>query len=107
MDTPRDLASQYDPEHFRALGHHVIDTLADALAQAAAGNGPVLPQRDPEAMCAAWPVPDGGRAFPALLDKLLSDSIHLHDPGYIGHQVSAPLAAIRDAGNAIIAADSP
>ncbi|MFP4502048.1 MAG: pyridoxal phosphate-dependent decarboxylase family protein [Candidatus Hydrogenedentota bacterium] len=91
MDAPRDLAGQYDPEHFRALGHHVIDTLADALAQAAAGNGPVLPQRDPEAMCAAWPAPDGNSAFPALLDKLLGDSIHLHDPGYIGHQVSAPL----------------
>ena len=49
-----------DAERFRAQGHAAIDLLADHLAAAAAGEGPVLPPGDPAALCALFP-PD----FPA------------------------------------------
>lgn len=89
------MANAYDPEAFRALGHEVVEMLADYLARAQSGAcGPVLPWQEPDAMRAAWRLPEapnGGEEPLALLRRVVDEANHLHHPGYIGHQVSAPL----------------
>jgi L-2,4-diaminobutyrate decarboxylase len=96
MGTPADnpFPAAYAPEGFRALGHRVVDTLADHLAQVQGREGPVLPWRSPEAALAAWPgafTRAGGGDFHELLERVVEESHHLHHPRYVGHQCSAPL----------------
>jgi L-2,4-diaminobutyrate decarboxylase len=86
------LDRAYDPEAFRALGHRMIDLLADHLA--GVPDGPVLPWIPPDEAVAAWPPPTGGGADPVeLARRVLAGSIRLHHPRYVGHQVTAPLPA--------------
>jgi len=84
----------YDPEAFRALGHRVVDALADHLAGVQGRNGPVLPWREPQDALADWPADftAAGGADPfALVQTVLERSHHLQHPRYVGHQCSAPL----------------
>jgi L-2,4-diaminobutyrate decarboxylase len=99
--------NEHDPEAFRALGHQVIDLLADHLRDATAGRGPVLPWLEPEEAVAAWPAefPDEGGADPLeLLLRAIAGSIRLHHPRYVGHQVTAPLpsAALAQLAGALL-----
>src|SRR6186713_542639 len=87
------LDDAYDAEAFRALGHRMIDLLADHLGGVTAGRGPVLPWIEPAAAVEAWPVPDGGADPLELVQRVLAGSIRLHHPRYAGHQVTAPLPA--------------
>ena len=73
-----------------------IKLVASYLEQANAGSIPVLPQADPETMLQRWnlPIPTSGKGMEeavTLLKRTLAESIHLHHPHYMGHQVSAPL----------------
>ncbi|MCU0626418.1 MAG: pyridoxal-dependent decarboxylase [Gemmatimonadaceae bacterium] len=100
------LAAAFDPDHFRALAAPVVDRLAALLADARAETPslPVLPWVAPGAQLANWPLalperPDVARtpaAFDAMLARVLEGSTHLHDPGFVGHQVAPvlPLAAL-------------
>ncbi len=94
------------PERFRALGHELIDLLADHLADAHARKGPVLPVRAPEDEAADWPVPalDARVDLRALIARVIASSNHLHHPRYVGHQVSAPLpvAALAELASAVL-----
>jgi L-2,4-diaminobutyrate decarboxylase len=87
----------YDPERFRRLGHRVVDVLADHLARAARREGPVSSWQEPAARVAAWADDFAGaplgdeEALVDLLRRTVDESIHLHHPRYIGHQVTAPL----------------
>jgi L-2,4-diaminobutyrate decarboxylase len=88
------LRAAYSPQAFRAQGHALVDQLADYLAQAQAGQLPVLPAGTPDELVARWPAPlaeEPGPGLLALLPRILAESNHLHHPRYIGHQVSAPL----------------
>ncbi|MBI2297931.1 MAG: pyridoxal-dependent decarboxylase [Armatimonadetes bacterium] len=87
---PDPLHDAFDSESFRALGHGVVDLLADYLAGATRGDGPVLPWKDPAAQLEDWPVATG-EPLEQLLPRWLAASNHLHHPGYLGHQVTAPL----------------
>lgn len=85
----------FDPEGFRAQAHGVVDRLAEHLVAAQSRRGmPVLPRVPPADAVAAWPA-DFHRADPegvdALLARVVRDSIHLHHPRYVGHQVTSPL----------------
>ncbi len=83
-------------EGFRAEGRRFVDALADYLARAERTDPalPVLPAIAPADMVRAWAAPprDEGGADPLeLLGRAIAGSNHLHHPGYVGHQVSAPL----------------
>lgn len=86
-------ADPFDPTDFRALGHRLIDLLAEHLEATGTRRDPVIRWQEPEAMLASVPPIDGrGGADPlAFAARLCRDGNHLHDPRFVGHQVSAPL----------------
>jgi L-2,4-diaminobutyrate decarboxylase len=95
----------YDPELLRRHGHQVVDALAAYLHSALAGELPVLPQRAPLELAQEYqdPLPldtagDAEAELSASLAQIIQQSIHLHHPGYMGHQVppALPLAALAD-----------
>ncbi len=99
------FAAAFDGEEFRRQGHQVIDLLADYLQQCQNPQDAVLPAGSPAEVLSRWstdfsqPHPD----FLPLLQQVMADSSHLHNPHYVGHQVSAPLpqAALADAVGAL------
>ena len=86
------LEAARDPEQFRAVGHAVVDRLAQFLADAAARRIPVSHPQDPAGMAARWPADFGGGADPlALVERILGETTATHHPAYVGHQLAAPL----------------
>jgi|APTNR8051073442_1049403.scaffolds.fasta_scaffold02982_3 L-2,4-diaminobutyrate decarboxylase len=93
------LQQAYDPEGFRRQGHALIDVLADYLRamQQPAGQ-PAIAYRPPAETLAEWASrlkegePDPMRIFQSVLGQ----SVSLHHPHYMGHQISppAPMAAL-------------
>jgi L-2,4-diaminobutyrate decarboxylase len=98
------LERAYDPERFREQGHALVDQLADYLVRAQQRHMPVLPWASPEQQRASWVLPDvscttaDDSKLTELTGRVLDASQHLHHPGYLGHQVTAPLptAALLD-----------
>ncbi|SPE22433.1 Pyridoxal-dependent decarboxylase [Acidobacteriia bacterium SbA2] len=95
----------YDPELFRRHGHQVVEALATYLDSALAGQVPVLPLRAPlelaEQYQGALPLDaadDAEAEVARCLAQVIGQSIHLHHPGYMGHQLPAvlPVAALAD-----------
>jgi L-2,4-diaminobutyrate decarboxylase len=94
LPSPSPFPAAYDPEAYRALGHRVVDTLADHLASVQRREGPVLPWREPQDALADWPADfaAAGGADPLdLVRRVLAGAHHLQHPRYVGHQCSAPL----------------
>jgi L-2,4-diaminobutyrate decarboxylase len=92
------LDHAFDPDAFRAVGHRLIDLLADHLAQTATRTaGPVLPWVEPEQQMQRWALGTVTDAD-ALFARFVAESMHLRDPRYVGHQVTPtlPLAALAD-----------
>ncbi len=96
QDTTTDrLAEAYDPANFRALGHQLINLLADHLERTQdPEQQQLINYRAPEEELQFWQN-DFARAGEegtslAFFEDLLEHSIHLHHPHYIGHQVSVP-----------------
>lgn len=90
------LDEAYDPERFRALGHRMVDQVTDYLKRAQARDLPVLDMPEPQAMLAAWPSEfpsEGDGRIVERLGEFIEQANHLHHPGFVGHQVSAPLPA--------------
>ncbi len=88
------LASAFEPERFRREGHALIDQIADYLRAAASRSLPVLPWVEPEVELQSWTeaLPaNPGVDLATLMKRVLAGSNHLHDPRYVGHQVTAPL----------------
>ncbi|MBA2564436.1 MAG: aminotransferase class I/II-fold pyridoxal phosphate-dependent enzyme [Gemmatimonadetes bacterium] len=89
--------SAFEPATFRAQGHGLVDALADYLSQALSGNDlPVFPDAPQAATAREWPasfpqVPAPGGDLAELVSRVVRDSIHLHHPRYLGHQVTSPL----------------
>ena len=89
------IQKAFDPELFREQGHKIIDTLANYLSDVYSGNYPTtLPNIPPDEMLKKW---DGNfgepqdHNFDDLLNNVITQSNHLHNPKYIGHQVCVPL----------------
>lgn len=98
----------HDPREFVARAGAFTERLWDWLEACHAGRGPVLPVREPAALTRQWSAqiprdPDPGAAQ-ALLEAALESSNHLHHPGYVGHQVAAPLptAALFELAGALL-----
>ena len=88
----RHLGAARDPERFRSLGHAVVDRLAEYLAAAGERAIPVSRPVAPEGMAERWPADFPGGADPlALVERILAESVVTHHPGYVGHQLAAPL----------------
>ncbi|CCH54616.1 pyridoxal-dependent decarboxylase [Fibrisoma limi BUZ 3] len=88
------LHTAYSPETFRAQAHALVDVLADHLAQAETGQQPTLNYLDPDDQLAYWQAdfkkPVNADPLPLLRD-MIGRSIHLHNPKFMGHQVTPPL----------------
>lgn len=78
-------------EEFRRVGHELIDYLADYLVACHKHQIPVTTPITPDDSLAFWntiflnPDIDSSKLFKLIISR----SIHLHHPGYIGHQVAA------------------
>jgi L-2,4-diaminobutyrate decarboxylase len=99
------LTDPYDPELFRRSGHKVVDALAAYLDSALAGELPVLSLHAPLELAQEYQdsVPleatdDTEAEVSCCLAQIIRQSIHLHHPGYVGHQLPPvlPLAALAD-----------
>lgn len=83
------MRPEYDAEEFRKHAHAIADRLADHHAKS---PGPVVPWREPRAQAEAWQNDFRGGADPvALFERVIAGATHLHHPGFVGHQVTAPL----------------
>jgi len=93
-DVPN-IPNPFDPEEFRKEGHTLVDTLADYLTDALSDKEmAVLPWNDPEKLAKMFSFDSCGGArepFDKFIRRILENSIHIHHPHYIGHQVTAPL----------------
>ena len=94
------IDSIYNPEFFRQAGHRLVDQLADYLLAARKGQMPVLPAPAPPTLAERYQqalptesVADPEECLRQRLEELIAQGIHLQHPGYIGHQVGAPLPA--------------
>jgi L-2,4-diaminobutyrate decarboxylase len=87
----RRLRGAYDPASFRALGHRLVDRLADYLSEAE--TLAVMPWSEPDALAERWPASfpeDRGEDPMALFERVIAASVHQHHPRYLGHQVAVP-----------------
>jgi L-2,4-diaminobutyrate decarboxylase len=80
---------------FRKEGHALINLLADYLEQLdeRPENIPVMPYFSTETAYSNWEIDLKNRqanSLISLFSKVLKEGIHLHHPGYMGHQVNPP-----------------
>lgn len=77
---------------FREFGHQLIDQLADHLEAVHRRELPVNRWTPPEAMYDFWKTQlDHPTDASTFVDRVLEQSIQVHHPAYVGHQVSAPV----------------
>jgi L-2,4-diaminobutyrate decarboxylase len=89
------ITDPFNSEEFRKEGYKVVDLLSDYLNDALSGyEMPVLPWNDPEKLVDLFSFESGGgekEPFDSFLKRIIDQSIHIHHPHYIGHQVTSPL----------------
>jgi L-2,4-diaminobutyrate decarboxylase len=85
----------FSPNEFRKEGHILVDTLSDYLTEALSGKEmPVLPWNEPDQLAEIFSFEsEGGELEPlnSFINRIIDNSIHIHHPHYIGHQVTSPL----------------
>jgi L-2,4-diaminobutyrate decarboxylase len=93
------LKKAFDPEQFRTLGHELVDLLAGHLSDAVNGRKKVINWKEPASQLAFWQENLGKKqTLKELFTDVLDNSINIHHPQYIGHQVGAtlPVAMLAD-----------
>ncbi len=99
------LYEAFNPENFRKSGHELIDLLTDHLNDCMKGDKKVIDWKEPDQQLAFWQE-NAQHVQPVaeLFRNVLENSISIHHPRYIGHQVgpTAPLAALADMLGALI-----
>ncbi len=95
--TESNIPSPFDPEKFRKEGHILVDRLSDYLGDALSGKEmPVLPWSDPDKLVEYFSFDSEGgeeESLDSFIKRIIDQSIHIHHPHYIGHQVTSPLPA--------------
>ncbi len=90
-----DISGPFDPDNFRNEAHKLVDILSDYLKKAlSGGNMPVLPWNDPDDLAKLFSFSSGdgeNEHFDSFIGRIIENSIHIHHPNYIGHQVTSPL----------------
>jgi len=88
------LRQVYSANNFRKQGHEIIDLLADYIEEIEGHSAmSVLPAMSPDKMRNLWKSEMKEKNIPspvALLKEVITRSIHIHHPRYMGHQVCAP-----------------
>lgn len=92
------IAAMFDSSSFRDSGHALIELLGAHLEHSLAGTGNVLNWRSPSQEDAHWqqPLPQQPTLRPdqllhILRDSILPNSLAIHHPHNLGHQVATPL----------------
>lgn len=91
------LREVYNPDNFNSTGHELIELLTDYLQNSTEGNIPVLNWKEPSKQLEFWKNYELGNNSPVKLFKdIIDNSIHLHHPKYMGHQLCppAPISAL-------------
>jgi L-2,4-diaminobutyrate decarboxylase len=99
------LQDAFNHENFRTLGHEIIDLLANHLKNSISGEIKVIDWKEPGDQLNYWRENAQTVQTPAeLFTDVLANSISIHHPNYIGHQVGAtlPVAALADLTGALI-----
>ncbi len=86
------LKSAYNASDFRTVGHQLIDVMANHIEKVQNDKEqPVISYQDPEEELAFWKQDFSSNSdVNDMFKNILSHSIHVHHPRYIGHQVSVP-----------------
>jgi len=99
----KSLSEAFDSSSFRTTGYKLINTIADYLELVKTGKSsfPVLPYKTPSEMYSFWEDDFNNSENSGIEDFfkiIIENSIHLHNPKYLGHQVPPvlPLAALTD-----------
>jgi L-2,4-diaminobutyrate decarboxylase len=89
------LAAAFNADEFRSNGYKLVDILSDYLQKAVSGSPmQVLPDNDPDKLTENFLLTSGGGSnepFDKFITRIIDNSIHIHHPHYIGHQVTSPL----------------
>lgn len=109
---PRTTPLTIDPDEFRALGHAVVDRIAERLA--AVPSGPVTHDHRPSAIREAFDLdrslPEqgtgAGHVLDGLVDRLFDHSLFNAHPKFFGY-ITAPPAPIGILGDFIASALNP
>ena len=98
MSKQNTIAEMFNPETFKVTGHALIDLLAAYLQGNLAGKDKVIQWQAPQLADLNWqaPLPTQPSLSPqGLLDQLsqtiLPQSLAIHHPRNMGHQVATPL----------------
>ncbi len=88
----------FDGTEFRGAGHVIVDLLAEYLDKNLQGQGDVLDWQAPKNAIKHWqkPLPMQAMLTPkafisALVKDVLANTLHIHHPRNLGHQVAPPL----------------
>ena len=85
------LKEAYSPDAFRENGHRLVDLIAGYLENTGDEGQKVMNWVDPGDQFGFWKDYDPGTNDPVVfLKEVIEKSIHLHNPRYMGHQISAP-----------------
>lgn len=95
------LNKAYNPEWFRKEGHKLVDLLADYLTECRSNpDQKTINWREPDDLLADWKnfFEDENFEIEDFFKKVIDDGIHIHNPKFIGHQVtpSLPIAGLSD-----------
>jgi L-2,4-diaminobutyrate decarboxylase len=112
------LADAFDPDHFRELGHALIDQLGDYLAAVRDGLGPVSPAQTPEEAQQFWQtqLEESNNDPSSFIAHVLKRTFRSHHPRNLGHQVGPVLphaalfeavSSLLDTGNGIFEVGNP
>jgi L-2,4-diaminobutyrate decarboxylase len=88
------MQDAFSSELFREEGHKLIDQIADYLSNCYERKiKQAIPWSDPEDLLSYWQdkMSDGKMNFTEIISDTLSNSVHLHHPRNIGHQVAVPI----------------
>lgn len=100
MSDSKELAIQamFSAENFREMGHALIDLLADHLKLNLSGTGKVIHWHDPNIEDSMWQAPlpmqptiNHEQLLAKLNHEILPQSLAIHHPHNLGHQVATPL----------------
>ena len=94
------LQKAYDPDQFRKEGHALVEQLAAYLENGISGTTEkVIKWQQPDELYEKWKeYIDKGVSSQQFFNDLIDQSIQLHNPRYMGHQVAVPLPVTALAG---------
>jgi L-2,4-diaminobutyrate decarboxylase len=85
------LKEAYNHSSFNKVGHELIDILTEYLKDSTEGNIPVMNWKEPADQLTYWQNYKLKNNDPIELFKdIIDNSIHIHHPKYMGHQLCAP-----------------